>query len=69
MQGGQLRVTGSYDDTTPDHALDGTAEITDFRIRNAPMLARLLQAMTLYGLVDLAQGPGWVSVGWMHRSV
>jgi AsmA-like C-terminal region/Protein of unknown function len=58
MQGGQLTVTGSYDDTTADHALDGTAEIADFRMRDAPILGRLLQAMTLYGLVELARGPG-----------
>jgi hypothetical protein len=58
MQGGQLVLTGSYDDTTPDHALNGAAEIADFRIRGAPVLARLLQAMTLYGLVEAVQGPG-----------
>jgi hypothetical protein len=58
MQGGRLRVTGTYDDTTPDHTLDGTAEVTDFRIHDAPALARLLQAMTLYGLVDVVRGPG-----------
>ena len=58
MQGGQLRVIGNYDDTTPDHALEGTAELTDFRVHNVPALARLLTAMTLYGLVDVAQGPG-----------
>jgi hypothetical protein len=58
MQGGQLSVTGSYDDTAPDHPLDGTAEITEFRIRDAPVLAHLLQAMTLYGLVEMVRGPG-----------
>jgi hypothetical protein len=58
MQGGQLRVTGFYNDATPDHALDGTAEISEFRIGNAPVLARLLQAVTLYGLVEVLRGPG-----------
>jgi hypothetical protein len=58
MVGGQLSVTGSYDDTVPDHPFDGTAEIADFRIRDAPVLAHLLQAMTLYGLVEEARGPG-----------
>jgi len=58
MQGGRLHVTGTYDDTTPDHTLDGTGELTDFRIHDAPALARLLQAMTLYGLVDVVRGPG-----------
>ena len=58
MVGGQLSVTGKYDDTIPDHPFDGTAEIEDFRIRDAPVLAHLLQAMTLYGLVEVARGPG-----------
>ena len=42
----------------PGHPLQGTAEIDDFRMRNAPALAKLLQAMTLYGLVEALQGPG-----------
>ncbi len=58
MQGGQLVLTGAYDDTTVEHALEGTAEINDFRIRDAPILARLLQAMTLYGLTEILRGPG-----------
>ena len=58
MQGGHLTVTGTYDDATNNHALSGTAEINDFRIQGAPALGRLLQAMTLYGLVDVLQGPG-----------
>jgi len=63
IQGGKLTVTGSYDDTVVEHPLVGTAEIDDFRVRNAPVLARLLQAMTLYGLVEVVQGPG---LGFTH---
>jgi len=58
MEGGQMTLRGSYDDGRPDHPLVGTAVIEKFRIRNAPVLARLLQAMTLYGLVDVVRGPG-----------
>jgi hypothetical protein len=58
MQGGRLTLDARYDDHQPGHPLLGSAEINDFRLRNAPALARLLQAMTLYGLVDLVQGPG-----------
>jgi hypothetical protein len=58
LEGGRLRVTGSYDDRDPERPLIGTAEIEDFRMRDAPAITRLLQAMTLYGLVELAQGPG-----------
>jgi hypothetical protein len=42
----------------PGRPLTGTAEIENFRIGNAPALAKLLQAMTLYGLVEVMQGPG-----------
>ena len=58
MQGGKMTLTGHYDDTRRDHPLAGTATIEDFRIHKAPVLAKLLEAMTLYGLVELAQGPG-----------
>lgn len=58
MRGGTLAIHGSYDDTRPDHPLTGTAEIADFRILDAPAVGRLLQAMSLYGLVEMAQGPG-----------
>jgi hypothetical protein len=58
MQGGTLSITGTYDDANPDHALTGTAEISDFRMHQAAALGRLLQAMTLYGLVDVLRGPG-----------
>ncbi len=58
MQGGVLKLNGRYDDTRADHALVGQAEITDFRMTQAPALAKLLQAMTLYGLVEMVRGPG-----------
>lgn len=58
MVGGRLSVTGRYTDTADSQTLRGTAEISDFRIRNAPSIGRILQGMSLYGLVELAQGPG-----------
>ncbi|MDE2514568.1 MAG: hypothetical protein KGL12_00940 [Rhodospirillales bacterium] len=58
MQGGTLTLAGQYDDTTQAAPLSGTATIEDFRIKGAPALGRLLQAMTLYGLVDVVSGPG-----------
>ena len=58
MQGGSLSVQAHYDDGQPGRPLAGTATIEDFRIRSAPPLAKLLQAMTLYGLVEVMQGPG-----------
>jgi hypothetical protein len=58
IEGGRLAVTGTFDDSDPAHPLSATAEIDDFRVRDAPALGKLLQAMTLYGLVDVLGGPG-----------
>ena len=58
MEGGKLTLTGAYDDSNAAHTLSGTAEIAEFRLREAPALGKLLQAMTLYGLVEVVQGPG-----------
>ncbi len=63
MQGGRLSVQAQYDDAQPSRPLVGTAAIDDFRIRDAPALAKLLQAMTLYGLVEAVRGPG---LGFTH---
>ena len=58
MEGGHLTITGTFDDRADGHPLSGSAQIEDFRIRNAPALARVLQAMTLYGLVNAVGGSG-----------
>lgn len=63
VQGGRLAISGRYEDRQPGRPLVGQADMTDFRVRNAPVLAKLLQAMTLYGVVDLLQGPG---LGFSH---
>jgi hypothetical protein len=58
IQGGRLSVQAQYDDAQPGRPLSGSADIESFRVSNAPALARLLQAMTLYGLVETMRGPG-----------
>lgn len=58
LAGGTLSLDGNYDDRAPDRPLTGSARIDDFRVLNAPAVTGLLQAMTLYGLVQMAQGPG-----------
>jgi hypothetical protein len=57
-EGGRLSVTGTFDDQRAGQPLSGSAEIEDFRIRNAPAFAKLLQGMTLSGLVGTLRGPG-----------
>jgi hypothetical protein len=58
IYGGKLMLEGAYDDAKPGSPLTGTATLSEFNIRNAPSIGRLLQAMTLYGMADLARGPG-----------
>jgi hypothetical protein len=58
MEGGRLSISATYDDAVPGHPLAGTAEIDDFSLRNAPAFGKLLQAITLYGLVEALRGPG-----------
>lgn len=56
MAGGRLSFAGRFDDAKPAHPLDGTLEITGFSLRDAPLTMRILQGMTVYGL--LGQQPG-----------
>lgn len=58
VQGGRLVVDATYDDTRPGAPLSGTADLTGFSVRNAPALGKLLQAVTIYGMVDALRGPG-----------
>ena len=58
IQGGALTLDGLYDDHRDPPPLTGTAELTGFRVRNAPALGKLLQAVTIYGIVDVLSGPG-----------
>lgn len=58
IQGGRLSVTASYDHSRPGATLAGDAVLEEFAVRDAPGLGKVLQAMTLYGLVDALRGPG-----------
>ncbi|MGC8470404.1 MAG: AsmA-like C-terminal region-containing protein, partial [Acetobacteraceae bacterium] len=58
LVGGTLRLSARYADGQAGDPLTGTLEIDRFRVRRAPVLGKLLQAMTLYGLADALGGPG-----------
>lgn len=58
VQGGALFVHGIYDDSRTPPPLVGTAELSGFRVRDAPALGKLLQAVTIYGVVEALSGPG-----------
>ncbi|NOG70338.1 AsmA-like C-terminal region-containing protein [Roseicella sp. DB1501] len=56
IRGGRLSVSASYGELRPGAALEGTAELEEFVLRDAPALSKALQAMTLYGLVEAVRG-------------
>jgi hypothetical protein len=58
LEGGRLTVTAAYAHNGRGAPLTGSAEMNDFSVRNAPGFAKLLQAMTLFGLVEALSGPG-----------
>ena len=58
IRGGRLAVDAVYDDTKPSAPLSGTARLENFTVLNAPILGKLLQAVTIYGVVDALRGPG-----------
>jgi hypothetical protein len=58
IRGGHLHVDGDYDDSIASSPLTGLATLGQFRITNAPAMALLLKAMTLYGAFDLLRGQG-----------
>jgi hypothetical protein len=58
MQSGHLKVDGMFNRPFGLYPLTATAVIDDSVVRNSPVLGKLLQAITLYGLVDALSGPG-----------
>jgi len=58
IQGGKLTVTAHFENSRPGAMLTGDAVLEEFVVRDAPGLGKVLQAMTLYGLVDALRGPG-----------
>jgi len=57
LRGGRLVLDASYDDTRPDRPLSGSLDVTNFGVRNAPVIGKLLQSMTLYGAIEAMSGP------------
>jgi hypothetical protein len=58
IEGGRLSLRARFLDQRPGRPLSGVAELDDFKVRGAPLLAKALQAVTLYGLVQAVEGPG-----------
>jgi hypothetical protein len=58
MVGGKLAVEGFIDDAQPAQPVIGTVRVSDYHVKNAPALARLLTVAALTGILDLLQGEG-----------
>jgi len=58
MVGGILDVAGTYDDRKPGRPLNGTLSIKDYRVVDAPLLAQILNVLTLTGIVESLSGEG-----------
>ncbi|MGF1640584.1 MAG: AsmA-like C-terminal domain-containing protein [Rhodospirillales bacterium] len=58
LVGGVLRVEGVFDDDAQDRSLKGRLRVRDYRLINAPGLARVLSIMALTGIRDALRGQG-----------
>lgn len=56
IEGGRLSVDAAYAHRRPGAPLAGSAELEEFSVREAPALAKLLQAMTVYGVFEALSG-------------
>ncbi len=58
MQGGEMSLTGSYDDAKQGHPMTGRFIISDFVLKDAPVLGKILNLGSLSGMLDTLQGKG-----------
>lgn len=58
MAGGALSIEGKIDDTRRQQPYEGVIKVSDYHVRNAPVLARLLTVAALTGILDVLQGEG-----------
>jgi hypothetical protein len=58
LQSGRLHIDGVVDGPSGFHPMSGTIVIDNVVARNSPLLATLLQAVTIYGVLDVLRGPG-----------
>lgn len=61
IEGGRLTLSARYAETRPGAALSGTAELEGFAARDAPAIGKLLQAVTVFGILDAVQGGAGLS--------
>ncbi len=63
ISGGDLSLIGQFG----ANGLDGRANLTTFRIPHAPIIGKVLQGMTVYGIGDATSGPGFAFTRMVAR--
>lgn len=58
VRGGKLVVTGNPAPKSGARDMNGTIILTQFSLKDTPVLAKLLNAMSLVGILDMLQGQG-----------
>ncbi|TAH33895.1 MAG: DUF3971 domain-containing protein [Alphaproteobacteria bacterium] len=58
MHGGKISIEGAYDDKKKDPILNGRVLITNFSVKDAPILAKLLNLSSLPGILQNLSGEG-----------
>jgi uncharacterized protein YhdP len=58
VRGGKLTLDGTTDTSKTPWQTSGTLDMRDFRLTNAPIIARLVNAISPTGLFDLLSGQG-----------
>ena len=58
MTGGELELTGTFDDTLPNSPLTGRLNVSDFRVTRMPVLAHLVSLIGLTGILEAIGGEG-----------
>ena len=58
IAGGKLTIDGTFDDSIPKSPLSGIANLSDYRLKKAPFIAKLLTVAALTGALDILSGSG-----------
>jgi hypothetical protein len=58
IRGGRLALDAILDDDRPRHSVQGEMIVRDYRVVNAPFLARLLSILALSGIADALRAEG-----------
>ncbi len=58
IRGGQMNIKGSAPKGAGDYNISGTAEITDFKVVNAPALTKILSILSLTGIGEALTSDG-----------